>query len=294
MSGARMHDGEVVTDVDLVRRLLGAQFPRWADLPVHPVSSAGTNNAIYRLGDDLVVRLPRIADTVEQVEFEYRWLPRLAAHSPVAVPEPVAQGVPADGYPWPWAVNRWLPGRTAEVADGGGAAVATDLGGFVAALRRADPSGARQGYRSGPLRGRDALVRQWTAAARGLVDADAVLAAWEEALAVPDWDGPPVWTHGDLLPGNLLVDDGRLVGVIDFGAAGVGDPACDALPAWTLFDPPAREMFRAAAGFDDETWARGRGWALTFVSAVTYYRHTNPVMAALGRRAVDAVLTDRL
>ncbi|MEH0822731.1 MULTISPECIES: aminoglycoside phosphotransferase family protein [unclassified Micromonospora] len=292
MTGGRMHDDEVPTDVGLVRRLLAAQFPRWADLPVEAVPSAGTSNAIYRLGEDLVVRLPRIGDAVEQVRFEYEWLPRLAPGLPVRVPQPVALGAPGAGYPWPWAVNRWIDGVTTAEGDGDRAGFAAALGRFVAALRRVDATGARPGYRSGPLRDWDPYLRQWTAAARGLVDTDAVLAAWEQALAVPEWDGPPVWTHGDLLPGNVLVDGGRLGGVIDFGAAGVGDPACDALPAWVLLTAETREVFRAAAGFDDATWARGRGWALPFVSALTYYRDTNPAMAALGRRAVEAVLAD--
>lgn len=293
MAGGRMHDDEVVTDEALVRRLIAAQFPRWAGLPVERVSSAGTNNALYRLGPDLAVRLPRITDAIEQVEFEYAWLSRLAPHSPVAVPEPVALGEPAEGYPWRWAVNRWIDGRTAVDDDGDQPAFATDLGTFVAALRKADTTGTRPGYRSGPLRDRDAYVREWTAAARDVVDADAVLAAWEDALAAPEWGGPPVWTHGDLLPGNVLLRGGRLAGVIDFGAAGVGDPACDAIPAWALLTDDTRDAFRAAAGFDDATWARGRGWALTFVAGLTYYRETNPVMAALARRAIGAVLDTR-
>lgn len=290
MSGGRMHEGEVVTDEALVRRLIGTQFPHWADLPVERVRSAGTNNAIYRLGDDLVVRLPRIDDAIEQVDFEYAWLPRLAPYSPVAVPQPIAMGEPAEGYPWRWAVNRWIDGRTAAEEDGGRPEFAADLGGFVAALRKADTAGARSGYRSGSLRARDEYVREWTAAARGLVDTGAVLVAWEEALAAPQWDGPPVWTHGDLLAGNVLVRDGRLSGVIDFGAAGVGDPACDAIPAWTLLTADTREVFRVTAGFDDATWLRGRGWALTFVAGLTYYRETNPVMAGIARRAINEVL----
>ncbi|WP_319460295.1 aminoglycoside phosphotransferase family protein [Micromonospora sp. RTP1Z1] len=285
-----MHDGEVATDEALVRRLIAAQFPQWARLPVERISSAGTNNAIYRLGPELAVRLPRIADAIEQVEFEYAWLPRLAPYSPVAVPEPVALGQPAEGYPWRWAVNRWVDGRTAVEDDADRPGFAVDLGEFVAALRRADVTGGRPGYRSGSLRTRDAYVREWTTAARDVVDTGAVLAAWEEALAAPAWDGPPVWTHGDLLTGNVLVRDGRLAGVIDFGAAGVGDPACDAIPAWAVLSAGTRDAFRAAAGFDDATWARGRGWALTFVAGLTYYRETNPVMAGIARRAIDAVL----
>jgi aminoglycoside phosphotransferase (APT) family kinase protein len=290
MTDGRMHEGEVATDEGLVRRLVAAQFPRWAGLAVRRAPSAGTNNALYRLGPDLVVRLPRIADAVEQVAFEYSWLPRLAPFSPVAVPEPVAVGEPAEGYPWRWAVNRWIDGRTVVEDDGDGQAFATDLGGFVAALRQVDVTGGRPGYRSGSLRARDAYVREWTAVARDVIDADAVLAAWAEALAVPGWDGPPVWTHGDLLPGNVLVRDGRLGGVLDFGAAGVGDPACDALPAWTVLTGHTRAAFRAAAGFDDATWARGRGWALTLIAGLTYYQETNPTMAALARRTVEAVL----
>ena len=176
MTAGQMHDNEVATDEALVHRLIATQFPRWASLPVERVRSAGTNNAIYRLGPDLAVRLPRIADAVEQVEFEYEWLPRLAPHSPVAVPEPVALGEPAEGYPWRWAVNGWVDGRIATGDDGDSRAFATDLGGFVAALRQADTAGARAGYRSGPLRDRDAYVREWTAAAHGIVDTDAVLA----------------------------------------------------------------------------------------------------------------------
>ncbi|WNM40223.1 aminoglycoside phosphotransferase family protein [Micromonospora halotolerans] len=287
-----MHKDEVRTDAALVRRLIAGQFPQWADRPVTPVPSGGTDNAIYRLGDALTVRLPRIESAVKQVAFEHEWLPVLAKHLPVAVPQPCAVGRPADGYPWPWAVHRWVDGDHPTEGNTDPRGFAADLGDLVAGLRRADTAGARAGYRSGPLRGRDAYLREWTEAARGMVDVDAVLAIWEEALAAPVWHGPPVWTHGDLLPGNVLVRDGRLRGLIDFGAAGVGDPACDAMAAWTLLDPDARDVFRETAGFDDATWARGKGWALTFISALTYYRETNPAMYALAQRAVGAVLSD--
>ncbi|MEU1686503.1 aminoglycoside phosphotransferase family protein [Micromonospora sp. NPDC005707] len=288
-----MHVDEVRTDAALVRRLIAGQFPRWADRPVTPVPSGGTDNAIYRLGDELTVRLPRIASAVKQVEFEHEWLPVLAKHLPVAVPQPCAVGRPADGYPWPWAVHRWVDGEHPTGGNTDPRGFAADLGELVGGLRRADTAGARTGYRSGPLSGRDEYLREWTEAARGMVDTDAVLAIWEDALAAPAWDGPPVWTHGDLLAGNVLVRGGRLRGVIDFGAAGVGDPACDAMAAWTLLDSDTRDVFRETAGFDDATWARGKGWALTFISALTYYRETNPTMYALAKRAVGAVLSDR-
>ncbi|MFI2644400.1 aminoglycoside phosphotransferase family protein [Streptomyces sp. NPDC018610] len=291
-----MHENEIPTDGTLVRRLLTHQFPHWADLPITPVDSAGTENAIYRLGDELAVRLPRMQGAVGQVDFEQAWLPRLAPCLPTAVPEPIAVGQPGHGYPFPWAISRWIdgshpPAKPDELPDGH--RLAQDLGEFVTALREADTTGARPGYRSVPLRTRDASVREWSAKAAGDIDAPALLSAWEQALDQPEWDGPPMWTHGDLIPGNILVNDGRLRAVIDFGTAGVGDPACDAIAAWTLLSAETRKTFRAAGGFDDAAWARGRGWALTFVSGIDYYRHTNPAMAELGRRAVTEVLAER-
>jgi aminoglycoside phosphotransferase (APT) family kinase protein len=287
-----MHDNEVPIDAGLVRRLLAGQFPRWAGLDVTPVRSAGTENAIYRLGDELTVRLPRIESAVEQVAFEHTWLPRLAPLLPTAVPEPVAVGRPGEGYPYPWAVSRWIDGGhlTEEMRDDH--AFARDLGEFVAALRKAGTAGARVGYRTVSLRTRDDEIREWTAKAADLIDAPATVRAWERALAEPEWDGPPEWAHCDLIPGNVLVAGGRLRAVIDFGTAGVGDPACDAIPAWALLTARTRPTFRAAAGFDDASWARGRGWALTFVSGIDYYRHTNPPMSELGLRAVAEVLAD--
>lgn len=299
MTTGKMHADEVETSAALVRRLLAAQFPRWAHLPITPVPSAGTDNALYRLGDDMVVRLPRIHWAVGQVDKEQRWLPRLAPLLPLDIPVPLAAGAPGAGYPWRWSVYRWLDGENAtldRLADPGQAAA--DLAGFVAALQRIDatggpPPGDHNSWRGVPLARRDAATRAAIAALRGILDTDAATTAWEAALAAPAWGGPPVWLHGDLQAGNLLARDGRLSAVIDFGCLGVGDPACDLLPAWSLFTAETRPVFRAALAVDDATWARGRGWALSFgLIALPYYWDTNPGLAAIARHAIAEALAE--
>lgn len=297
MSSGKMHADEVDTDAALVRRLLNAQFPQWADLPIEPVPSAGTDNSIYRLGDDMAVRLPRIHWAVGQVEKERRWLPRLAPHLPLTIPVPLAKGEPGEGYPWPWSVCPWLEGENATVdriRDLQEAAV--DLAEFIAALQRIDPTGGpRPGptERGAPLAVRDDYTRTAIAALNGVVDIDAVTAAWDAALNAPVWKEPAVWIHGDLSSGNLLVIGGRLSAVIDFGALNVGDPACDLAIAWTLFSGESRKAFRAARSVDDASWARGRGWALSWaLVALPYYLNTNPVIVASARRTIAEVLAE--
>ncbi|WP_243725480.1 aminoglycoside phosphotransferase family protein [Actinomadura rubrisoli] len=259
----------------LVRRLLAAQFPEWAGLPIAPVASSGMDNATYRLGEDLSVRLPRFSRWVGQVEREHRWLPRLAPHLPLPIPVPLARGAPGEGYPFPWSVYRWLDGERAtpeRVADP--VAAAMDLAGFVAALQEIDAGGGPPPEWSNAFRGvpmgdpADSLavegrVRPAIAALEGVLDGAAVTAVWEAALDAPAWDGPAVWIHGDLDTGNLLASDGRLSAVIDFGTLAVGDPAVDLLAAWTLLPAgTARDAYRTALGVDEATWARGRGWGL--------------------------------
>lgn len=292
-----MHDGEVGVDAGLVRRLVAAQFPRWAGLPVEPVDSTGTVNAIYRLGDDHAVRVPRIVSGTRQIEKDDRWLPLLAPLLPLAVPVPVATGEPGEGYPWRWTVHRWLDGEPATVArvtDERAAAVT--LAGFVVALRgigaRGGPEpGDHNFWRGVPLADRDDRVRECAAQCTSLLDADAALAVWDDALAAPAYGGPPTWIHGDLNPSNLLVRDGRLSAVIDFGGLGVGDPACDLLVAWTYLTTASREAFRTEASVDDAAWARGRGWAVSVgLIALPYYLTTNPRAAGAARRTIDAVL----
>jgi aminoglycoside phosphotransferase (APT) family kinase protein len=296
MSATKMHADEVETDVTLVRRLLAGQFPQWAGLRIEPVASYGTDHDIYRLGDQLAARLPRIAGAAKQAVKEARWLPRLAPHLPLAVPVPLAMGRPAEGYPFGWSVCTWLPGRNAEgvIEDLDRAAV--DLAAFVTALRRAETAGAdprSPRSRGGPLLARDEEVRQAVIQLGRRVDGEGVLGSWRESLSAPAWPGPEVWVHGDLLPGNLLVVDGRLSAVIDFGCLTVGDPACDLLPAWNVFAGDSRARFRAELEVDDASWLRGRGWALCqAVVALPYYWETNPGMVGQASRALAHVLAD--
>lgn len=302
MSGGAMHVDEVETDAALVRRLLATQFPEWADLPITPVPSAGTDNALYRLGDELAARLPRIASATGQIEKEREWLPRLASHLPLAIPVPLATGAPGEGYPWPWAVCRWLPG--ANAADERPADLhqaARDLASFIVALERLpttgwpDP-GPPTSFRGVPLATRDDAVREALVSLRGLLDAEAALAAWEACLQAPEWGRAPVWIHADMQPLNLLVDRGRLSAVIDFGGLGLGDPAVDMMVAWHLLTADARETFRAALApeiADDATWERGRGWALSMaLIALPYYLETNPAIVGVSRRTIAEVLAD--
>lgn len=293
-----MHTDEVATDASLVRRLLEAQFPDWADLLIERVQSAGTDNAIYRLGDDMAARLPRVESATGQVEMEHRWLPRLAPHLPLAIPTPLAMGVPAEGYPWRWSVYRWLEGENATADRLDLRQAATDLAEFIAALQRIDAAGGPlagvESSRGVPLAARDAPTRAAIAALHGVLDMDAVTAQWEAALRAPVWTGPGVWLHGDLNEGNLLALHDRLSAVIDFGVMGVGDPACDLMVAWTLLTPETRDTFRAALPFDDATWTRGRGWALSWALIVLpYYQHTNPGLCRIAEYTINEVLHER-
>lgn len=298
MSVTKMHDDEVETSTALVRRLLAAQFPQWADLSIAPVASAGTDNALYKLGDELVARLPRIEGATGQVEKEARWLPLLAPHLPLAIPAPLAKGEPGEGFPYPWAICRWIAGENAtldRLVDP--VQAATDLAGFIVALQRIDATGVpgNLGSRGAPLATRDDYTRAAIAEAHnlGLIDTSAVIAAWEDALRAPVWNRPPVWFHGDLQSGNLLAAQGRLSAVIDFGCLNVGDPAVDVMAAWLYLPSEVREVFRAALAVDDATWARARGWALSVsVVALPYYHVTNPTLAGISRRAIEEVLAD--
>jgi aminoglycoside phosphotransferase (APT) family kinase protein len=296
----RMHDDEVDVDDQLVRRLLASQLPEHADRPLRRIDAWGTDHVIYRLGDDLSVRLPKIGWAAKQGRKEQRWLPAIAPNLGVEVPVPIAVGEPADGYPYRWYVAPWLHG----VNPGPGTAVdlerlALDLAAVVLEIQHTDTTDApvpHPGQRGGPLLPADPFTRVRADELDGITDADVdgLLAVWDAGLAAPVWTGEAVWVHGDLSDGNLLVRDGSLSGVIDWGSACAADPAVDLMVAWNLFDADQRAIYRDALGFvDDAMWLRGRAWATSAaLQALPYYRDTNPDIVARSWHTVREVLAD--
>lgn len=258
---------EIIIDIHLVNRLIASQFPQWASLPIKPVEFGGWDNRTFHLGEHMAVRLPSAAHYALQVEKEHRWLPKLAPLLPLPIPVPLAMGKPTDSYPWHWSIYPWIEGETAKIERISDMShFATSLGEFLVALQRIDATegpqaGPHNFYRGGPLTTYDAETRQAISALKGRIDTEFVKEVWEAALAT-QWHGSPVWLHGDVSIGNLLVNEGQLSAVIDFGCSGIGDPACDLSIAWTLFEGKSREAFRAALSLDEGTWARGQGWTL--------------------------------
>jgi aminoglycoside phosphotransferase (APT) family kinase protein len=286
-------------DAGLVARLVAAQFPQWAGLPIAPVEPGGWDNRTFRLGRELSVRLPSRDWYAEQVDKEHRWLPVLAPHLPLPIPVPVARGVPGEGYPYAWSVYRWLdggPASTHDVADPTELAVA--LAEFLVALARVDatdgPSpGPHNFFRGAPVQTYAHEVAGAIAALGDEIPRAAVERVWEDATAASS-DREPVWFHGDVDAGNLLVRDGRLAAVIDFGCSGVGDPACDVVIAWTFLSGASRDAFRSALGVDPATWSRGRGWALwkALITLVGALEEDDRAAAGARRREIDRVIAD--
>ena len=295
---SKMHENEVPTSLALVRDLLARQFPHWAELPIVAEPSAGTDNALFRLGGDMVVRLPRIDWAVGQVLKEQKWLPWLAPQLPVAIPTPLGLGDPSADYPYHWSIYRWLPGKNgyeSDVADMNQLAEA--LAGFITALQGIDgDQGPRPGIdtnRGVPLVERDDDSRRCIQQLAHAYNAASLLQAWEHCLNADPWREAPVWLHGDLQPGNFLLRDGQLSAIIDFGCLVVGDPACDLMIAWNYLTGEARDCFRNAVAVDDATWIRGQGWALSMaLMALPYYWETNPILANLSRFIIREVLAD--
>ena len=283
-------------DAALVRRLIAAQFPAWAGLSVRPVVNGGHDNRTFRLGDTMSVRLPSDARYAASVETEHTWLPKLARLLPLPIPVPLGLGEPCPLFPWHWSVNRWLVGEDAshgridDVVQ-----FAVDLAGFLNVLESLDATfapgpGKETFFRGGDLRVYDDQTRRCIEALHDLVDRTAATAVWEAALEA-GWQGPDVWVHGDIAASNLLVDEGRLCGVIDFGQMNAGDPACDTTIAWTLLSGASRQAFRDTLQVDESTWARGRGWGLwKALLVLRECRATEAASAARAQRQIADIL----
>ncbi len=296
-----MHQDELIIGVSVVRQLIATQFPQWAELPIQPVASTGTDNTLFKLGDEMVVRFPRVEWAVPQVYKEHQWLPVLASNLTTPISTPLALGKPAFGYLWQWSVQRWIEGTNAIVTDvHDDDEVAYALGRFVHELHALDAhlgpvAGAHNFHRGVPLVARDSATLAALDASREFVDVDTLRRIWQEALALPPWSDDGVWVHGDLAPGNVLIHGGELVAVIDFGGLGVGDPAVDMLIAWNYLSPRARQRFRQTVKVDEATWHRGRAWALSVaVIQLPYYYHTNPTLRDNSLHTIAAVLGDVL
>lgn len=286
----RMHDDETTISDDTVRRLVADQLPEWAGLPVRRLPPTGTDNQLFRLGDELLVRMPRIPGPADGVAFEHAWLPRIAPHLPLPIPAPVALGEPGHGYPFAWTVVPWVEGETPTASTFDPEEWAVSLGAFTRDCRAVPGMGGpvKEEGRGAPLATMDDWVRRWTDRADPAeVSRDAVLAVWEDALAAPAHDGEPCWFHGDLHEGNLLVRDGRLAAVIDWGAAGRGDPAIELNAMWGDLPRSVADLYRASVGLDEAAYRRARGFALApSISGFTYYRDTSPRMSQLGLRTL--------
>jgi aminoglycoside phosphotransferase (APT) family kinase protein len=294
------HDDEIPVDVARVRGLLAAQFPLWGELPLVEWHEVGTDHTLFRLGDDMVVRMPirpfRGAPLEQQqVGREARWIPFLAPQLPLELPAQLGLGLPTEDYPWHWSVVSWIAGERADDRNIDPTTAAVELAGFVAALHRIDATG---GPEAGVATwGRGTSLRRGAAGVRDAIqrvsdryDTAPLLAAWEEAVDAEEWDGPPVWFHGDLAR-NLIVRDGHLVGVID-SPYGVGDPACDITPGWSLFTGAARQRYFEELGVDEATKARARGWAIGPASFGLSYYADVPQLRDAQLRTIARALAD--
>lgn len=294
----KFHVDEVDISEKLAGQLLTDQFPQWSEQMLTTVKSEGTDNIIYKLGESMCVRLPRKPKAAGHVEKEQQWLPLLAPHLSVAIPDPIGKGRPTDYYPFPWSVYSWLEGKDALAANiTDYDQIAIDLARFLKELWGVDTSNAplatEINIRGTPLANRDAETREAITAVGNMFDPTALTKAWDRALRAPNWERQPVWIHGDMLPANIIIYRDHVGAVIDFSGICVGDPACDLLIAWNLLPPESRAVLRQAAGVDDATWERGRGHALSqALIFIPYYQDTHPSGVGRAKKTIDNILAE--
>lgn len=294
---AKMHENELEIDEHLVYALLKSQCTKWADLPLRPIPSSGTDNALFRLGNEFVIRLPRIewepGSINQSIKKEYEWLPKIARCLKISISEPIFKGNPDTSYPWPWLITKWNEGHNPNLEEGNEhELLAKDLANFLNNLHGIKINGGPPSRRGIPLKEVDDETKKAIGELEGEVNTLRITSLWEQFISVPMWNKEPVWVHGDFLPGNILVENNRLHAVIDFSDVGIGDPACDLVIAWSLLNDSSRKIFRESLeGIDDNTWERGKGWALSIaLIMLPYYKDTNPTLAILARRMIENVM----
>lgn len=289
-----MHPDEFHINANLVRELLTEQFPNWSKLDLQEILPKGTDNAMFKLASDKLVRLPRTKQSATNIEKELLWLPKFSSLLPIAIPTLLGSGSANKKYPLPWVIYNWLEGKSTDKEgdiDLGQAAV--NLGNFVVAMQKIDPTNGPKCNRGQPLNKCNKGVLESIESLKGEYDTNLLTKIWESTLETPAWSGDPVWIHGDLHSGNILVKNKKITAIVDFGLAGIGDPAADMMLAWTVLDAENREIFRSIAKPDDHTWARGRGWAFALGAlGYPYYRKSNPEFAHIAKRSLDEVIAD--
>ena len=291
----KMHENEFEIDENLVRSLLNSQCPQWAKLPIKAVFSSGTDNALFRLADEYVIRLPRLDGAFANITKEYEWVPKIAKLVNFHLSEPLFKGKPSQGYPSLWTIAKWNEGHNPDFEQGNEyAGLAKDLAFFLNELHHIKLTNGPLSRRGVALKKLDAETSQAIHELQGEMDSQLITSLWNRLSNTPSWQKDPVWIHGDLLPGNILIQNNRLSAVIDFSDVGIGDPACDCIIAWSLLNAESRKIFRASLNnMDEDTWERGRGWALSIALIILpYYKHTNPVFVSLANRMIEQVLLD--
>ncbi len=290
-----MHENELEIDECLVHTLLKSQCPHWSHLPLKAIISNGTVHALFRLGSQYIVRLPRIDGATESLDKEYEWLPKISQILKMPISEPLFKGNSDKSYPWSWTVHKWHEGHNPNFEkENEYKKLAKDLAYFLNELHEINLANGPYSRRGVPLKKLDVGTRKAIEDLEGEIDIQSVASLWNQLSNTPTWNRDPVWVHGDLLSGNIIVQNNRLSAVIDFSDVGIGDPACDLIIAWSLLNAPSRRYFREnLENIDDNTWERGKGWALSIaLIMLPYYKHSNPVLASLARRMIENVLRD--
>jgi aminoglycoside phosphotransferase (APT) family kinase protein len=297
----KMHENELEIDEIFANTLIETQCPQWSGLPIVPVMSSGTDNALFRLGNEYIIRLPRIewetGSVNKSINKEYEWLPKIAKFLKIPISEPIFKGHPDKSYPWSWLISKWNEGHNPDFEnDNEYEFLAKDLAYFLNELHKTNLSHGPLSRRGVALNTKivDEETKKAISELEGEIDIPIVTEIWERLSNIPNWNKEPVWVHGDFLPGNILIQNNRLSAVLDFTDVGMGDPACDLVIAWSLLNPNSRFIFRKKLEkIDDNTWERGKGWALSIASIMLpYYMHSNPVLVKLARRMIEQVLFD--